>query len=412
MYSTDINVVMPAKKFRCLLVVCALLFGVCAGRSSIAVEHRAAYNRSIQNIDEAEKALAAQEEVYSIINLRFFGTYGAMDEYIEQLHKEVCLKKPPQILKTYAARKTYPYRQRALSIMTETMNRIVLVAQAEKNRLKNAWSYRYFLRKFAELDCVLAQADALLMTEDPIDRLLAQYLYDNIDGFRHADESLRRLRAEAQAAVKQPGAITQYDIKSYDIFDVKLGMSINDALAIRPQLVMTEDNRHNQTMYALKAIYEKTGLKDNNIKMEILFASEEYGAGAFDLDYELDTQGLNKKQTAIIIEKVFEKYGLPTKDLTDETQDFDKSMLQQRLQQADKLPAEFCWGECSTMARSKSLAPGQRLIFRYEPASHRLVLRLFDNGLEPVHNNLEQQWQEFSEDLFKESPSDSAELIF
>jgi hypothetical protein len=64
------------------------------------------------------------------------------------------------------------------------------------------------------------------------------------------------------------------------------------------------------------------------------------------------------------------------------------------------------------MARSKSLAPGQRLIFRYETARHRLALRLFDNGLEPVHNNLEQQWQEFSEDLFKESPSDSAELIF
>lgn len=206
--------------------------------------------------------------------------------------------------------------------------------------------------------------------------------------------------------------ITPYDIKSYDIFDVKLGMSISDAVALRPQLVMTEDNRHNQSMHALKAIYEKTGLKDNNIKMEILFASEEYGAGAFDLDYELDISGLSQKQTLSIIEKLFEKYGLPTRDLTDQTQDFDQSLLQQRLQQADKHPAEFCWGECSTMARSKSLAPGQRLLFRYEPGKQRLSLRLFDNGLEPVHSNLEQQWQEFSEDFFKEESSESAELVF
>jgi hypothetical protein len=189
-------------------------------------------------------------------------------------------------------------------------------------------------------------------------------------------------------------------------------MSINDAIASRPQLVMTEDNRHNQSMYALKAIYEKSGPKDNNIKMEVLFASKEYGAGAFDLHYELDTSGLSKKQTVIIIEKLFEKYGLPSSDLTVQTQEFDKTMLPQRLQQADKLPSVFCWGECSTMARSKSLAPGQRLLFRYEPSLHRLSLRLFDNALEPIHNKLEQQWLEFSEDLNSEESFNSTELVF
>lgn len=361
----------------------------------------ATYKRSIQNLEEAEKALASKEDVYKIINLRFFGSYAAMDDYINRLDRDICRgDSPQQILALYPEREAFPYRQRVFSVMTEAMSRMALLSDADKRKLSKTWSYRYFLKSFAKLDCVIAKADNLQASGDPVDRLEAAYVYDAILGFRHANERLQQLHTANRikaAETIQPLTIAAGDIHSYDIFGVRLGMPIADAIAVRPELVIVEDSRQNNSITALKAIYQKTELKDSTIKLEILFANTEYGAGGYDLDYEIDTTGFTNKQTRQVVKKLFEKYGLPSMDLTEQTTEFREEELDHRLKNAATLMPVFCWGECNRAARSKSLTPGQRLLFSYDPNKHRLSLRLFDNALEPVHDRLKQEWMEFTE---------------
>ncbi len=364
----------------------------CLGMFAVVLSTTAVANIAHQEevLSEAEKAFQSGMPLKNLVNLRFFGTYAGMDQYLEQLDKRVCRRADYSIEHLLEQKTKLPTLTRSLILLTQARDTLRDVPIANQKKVSTRWSYRNFLTDLAKLDCVLSEGDQLAQSDDYIETLKAIKLYQSIDGYDTASQKWHALQAKINKYAQEATEVwakklSERDkVDRFEILNIALGMTYQDTSIFLPESRIKRDSRGTKSIPQLDVTYEKKLSIGNMIRLRVLIGKPgDSPLRAYHVHYEFDMKGLQIKQAQKVMEKLFEKYGNPDLDLTNTPKSFHINTFVIDLQSQYDPILKYCWGDCEYLDPEKpeaGLKKGMHLLMSYNKARYQLELNLEDTS--------------------------------